>query len=119
MTPETREYDEYFFPQTLEEIIDRLQEYAKCGLSINGRDASHARKWADKLRAELSRLRTIPADRVLGEGCVSVDREELCLLRQLESGWREPHDLSAGERARIITRLDALRAKTTTEKGKT
>ncbi len=52
----------------------------------------------------------IPADRVLGDGKVAVDREELCLLRQLESGWREPCDLSAGERARIIARLDALRA---------
>lgn len=54
--------------------------------------------------------RAIPADRVPGEGQMAVDREELCLLRQLESGWREPYDLSAGERARIIARLDALRA---------
>lgn len=81
-------------------VSDDLMSYVCWGLRIG-------------MRYQSSRLRTVPADRVLGE--VAVDREELYLLRQLESGWREPYDLSAGERARIITRLDALRAQPTQE----
>ena len=71
--------------------------------------------WREGRRHLREHSSAIPADRVLGEGKVAVDREELCLLRQLESGWREPYDLSAGERARIIARLDALRAQPTQE----
>lgn len=56
ITPETQQPDPYFAPQTIGEIIDRLQEYAKCGLAANARNVHHARDWANALRAEVQRL---------------------------------------------------------------
>ena len=35
-------------------IIDKLQEYAKCGLAANGRSHYTAKIWADKVRAVLT-----------------------------------------------------------------
>ena len=39
-------------------IIDKLQEYAKCGLAANGRSHYTAKIWADKVRAVLTTAST-------------------------------------------------------------
>lgn len=58
-----------------------------------------------------NRLRTIPADRELGEGQVAVDREELKLYREWENDARAAPDGSVWpDEASILKKLDALRA---------
>lgn len=64
MTPEIQLPDPYFGPQTTDEIVDRLQEYAKCGLAANARKVHFARDWANKLRAELQRLQSAASEDV-------------------------------------------------------
>ena len=44
-------------------IIDKLQEYAKCGLAANGRSHYTAKIWADKVRAVLTTASTGQPDK--------------------------------------------------------
>jgi len=96
------------------QIVEREREWrlqdSECG-------GDEIRESVGRLRREwdeaTSSLRTIPADRVLGEGMVAVDREELHQLRGLESCARAvmAYDglLGTEERNRL-KRLDAIRA---------
>jgi len=63
-------------------------------------------RWAYNLAA--SRLRAIPADRVLGEGMVAVDRHELALLRKIAGMWCPPFGVPHNPES--VALFDALRA---------
>ena len=55
--------------------------------------------------------RAIPADRVLGEGQVPVDREEIAILREIAGRWLPPFGVPHNsETVEIFDRLHALRS---------
>ena len=87
-----KEIDPYFDPQTTEEIINRLQEYAKCGLAANARKVHHAWEWANKLRAQIEQ-----------------NAEELKILREIADQWMPPFGVPhKADTIALFARLDAV-----------
>ena len=93
-------------PELTESDIDAIWRDVE---DIN--DASRAMAaWAYRLA--VSRIQPIPADRVLGEGMVGVDREELATLREIAGRWCPPFGVPHNmETVALFDRLRTQQAK--------
>lgn len=92
------------------ELTDRdlYDTWLKCDYGLEEEPIYHEGV-RDGYKLAVSRARSIPADRVLGEGMVGVDREELIALETLEKLYRGTARPSREMNAMVL-RLDALRA---------